>query len=415
MRHDTARPSDAPGDVSVSHESRALTMHWMQAAAVVFWGTLALMVYTQFGYALAVALVGAVRRPRPAPADAATYRPPVTLIVPAYNEQRVIRAKIENALELDYPPGRLEIIVTSDGSSDDTDNIVREFADRGVRLSTSPDRNGKPTVVARAIALAGGEVVCLCDANVMFALDAIRKLVDRLADPMVGAASGDVRLVSEMQGMEQGEGLFYRLERWTQRSETRAGSLIGVDGGMYVIRRHLIPPIPRDTLNEDFTLAMAVLKRGQRVVYEPEAVAHEDGPPTAQQELRRRVRLAAGSVQSILRGDLPPLTRPIEFWQYLSHKFLRWCGPFILLAMLLANVALWQAGWVYRVALVGQIAFYALGLAAHFSLPLRQTRLGGVVYYFVMSHAAMFLGTFQGLLKMQPVTWKKADRRVVAG
>lgn len=387
----------------------------MSIAAVVFWGSLALMVYTQFGYAVLVALVGAVRRPRPAPADAALYRPPVTLIVPAYNEQRVIRAKLENALQLDYPPGQLEIIVTSDGSTDETDGIAREFADRGVRLSTSPDRNGKPTVLARAIALASGEIVCLCDANVMFAKDAITKLVDRLADPQVGAVSGDVQLVSEMQGMEQGEGLFYRLERWTQRSETRAGSLIGVDGGMYAIRRCLIPPIPRDTLNEDFTLAMAVLKRGQRVVYEPQAVAHEDGPPLAQQELRRRVRLAAGSVQSILRGDIPPVTRPIEFWQYLSHKLLRWCGPFILLIMLLANAALWPAGWVYRIALVGQLAFYGLAVAGHFWLGLRQTRLGGIIYYFVMSHAAMLLGTIQGFFNMQPVTWKKADRRVVTG
>lgn len=387
----------------------------MQIAAVVFWGSLALMVYTQFGYALAVAAVGALRRPRPIPTDAAQYRPPVTLIIPAYNEQRVIRAKLENATSLEYPAGKLEIIVTSDGSQDETDNIAREFADRGVRLSTSPDRNGKPTVVARAIALATGDIVCLCDANVMFAPNAIGKLVDRLADPTVGAVSGDVRLISEMQGMEQGEGLFYRLERWTQLSETRAGSLIGVDGGMYAIRRHLIPPIPRDTLNEDFTLAMSVLKRGQRVVYEPDAVAHEDGPPTAEQELRRRVRLAAGSVQSILRGDLPPLTRPIEFWQYLSHKFLRWCGPFFLLAMLIANICLWSAGWVYQVALAGQLLFYAVAVVGQFWLALRQTRLGGIVHYFVMSHAAMFLGTFQGFLRMQPVTWKKADRRVVAG
>lgn len=388
---------------------------WTTIAAAVFWCSLGLLAYTQFGYAFAVALAAALRRPRPAPANAASYRPRVTLIVPAYNEQRVIQAKIENALALDYPPGQLEIIVTSDGSQDETDDIVRSFADRGVRLSTSPDRNGKPTVVARAIALATGDIVCLCDANVMFARDAVWKLVERLADPQVGAVSGDVRLISEMQGMEQGEGLFYRLERWTQLSETRAGSLIGVDGGMYAVRRELIPPIPRDTLNEDFTLAMAVLKRGQRVVYEPNAIAHEDGPPTARQELRRRVRLAAGSVQSILRGDLPPLSRPIEFWQYFSHKFLRWCGPLFLLAMLISNAALWRAGALYQALLVGQLLFYGIAVAAQFVLPLRQTRLGGVLHYFVMSHAAMLLGTIQGFFNMQPVTWKKADRRVVAG
>lgn len=380
-------------------------------AAWVFWLAAGVFVYALVGYAGLMWLVGRLsRRKGEEESWDDSDRPTVTLIVPAHNEEAVLERKIENALALDYPREKLEIVIASDGSTDRTVAIGRSYENQGVQVLEFERRLGKTAVLNDASEAATSEVLCLCDANVMFRHDALGRLVARLQNPRVGAVSGDVRLASEESSFGQGESAYYSLERTVQTGESIVGSMMGVDGGMYVIRKDLFEPLPSDTIVDDFVYAMRVIRRGRRVVLEPSAIATENGTPEATQEFARRVRLSAGAVQALKRGDFPPVTRPVEFWQFVSHKLLRWLGPVWLVVLLVSNALLWNAGVFYRVMLGTQAAFYGLALAATFSLPLRRTRIGGIVFYFVMSHVAMAVGLVKGLFNRQRVTWNRTER-----
>jgi cellulose synthase/poly-beta-1,6-N-acetylglucosamine synthase-like glycosyltransferase len=365
-----------------------------------------LLLYTLFVYAIVLNCIGIVCR-KPCETTSQTT---TTLIVPAHNEEIVLQAKLENAVSLNATPGGLDIIVASDGSSDRTVEIARAFEDQGVRVLEYKERRGKASVVNNAVEQATGDVVCLCDANVMFEPDALDKLVARLGDPNVGAVTGDVRIASHESNFGQGESSYYSLERPLQIAESRVGSLMGVDGGMYVLRKKLFQPLPADTILDDFVISMQVIKQGHRVVYEPSAVAYENGTPTARQEWRRRVRVAAGAMQSMLRREWPPITRPVELWQYISHKALRWMMPWLLLTLLVSNVLLAPTHWFYQWTLAGQGVVYLSAIAGLVSLRFRLTRVGGITFYFVMSNVAMAVGLLKGIVNRQPVMWQQADR-----
>jgi cellulose synthase/poly-beta-1,6-N-acetylglucosamine synthase-like glycosyltransferase len=373
----------------------------------VFWVTAAIWAYAHFGYALLMAAWGRRRRD---PVTENGELPCVTLIIPAHNEETVLQEKLENVLRIDYPRDRLEILVASDGSVDRTLEIARGFESHGVTLLDMNPRRGKASALNDAVKTARHDVLCLCDANVMFRPDALKILVSRLDDPQVGAVSGEVHLASHESNFEHGEGLYYQLERRIQEAESSRGSLMGVDGGMYVLRRPLFRPLPPDTILDDFVISMRVIQQRHRVVYEPDACATENGTPLAMQEYRRRVRVSAGAVQSLKRGEYPPLSRPIECWQFVSHKLLRWLGPVWLIVLLVSNAALLRGGLLYQALFAAQIAVYAIAAVAALSLTVRTTRIGGIVFYFVMSQVAITWGLIKGLLNRQKVTWNKADR-----
>jgi cellulose synthase/poly-beta-1,6-N-acetylglucosamine synthase-like glycosyltransferase len=380
----------------------------IQIARTLFWTAFGLTAYTHVLYPLLMALWAPKKQ---AASSSTTDWPPVTLVIPAYNEQSVLEAKLQNALALDYPRDRLEIIVASDGSSDGTLEIARRFEGSGVQLFPFTERRGKASVVNDAVRAATGEVICLCDANVMFHPDALTRLVSRLADPNVGAASGNVRLASHESNFGAGESLYYRIDRAIQVGESHLGSMLGVDGGMYVLRKSLFRPLPPDTILDDFVTTIHVIQQGRRVAYEPAAIADENGTPSARQEFNRRVRISAGAVQSLKRRQWPPLSRPVELWQYVSHKLLRWAGPAVLFVLFVANLCLWNSGTFYQLALLAQFAVGLLAVIAWRSVKFRETPWGGIPFYFVMSHVAMALGTVLGIFNRQRVTWNKTPRK----
>ncbi|MGC1275476.1 MAG: glycosyltransferase, partial [Planctomycetaceae bacterium] len=275
-------------------------------------------------------------------------------------------------------------------------------------------RGGKAAALNAAVAEATGDVVCLCDANVMFRPDALGRLVEWFAVPDVGAVTGDVRLASHESDFGSGETLFYEVERQIQRGESRFGSVIGVDGGMYVVRRELFHPIAPDTLLDDFTLSISIIRQGFRIAYEPAAIATENGTPSSAAEFRRRVRVAAGSVQSLKRSVWPPLSRPVEFGQYLSHKLMRWLGPYVVLTLFIASLVLAGRGTLYEIALVAQAITGAIAAAAAISFRFRRTTLGGVPFYFVLSNLAMMVGHAKGLFDRQSVAWDRTERSAIS-
>ncbi|MCO6457045.1 MAG: glycosyltransferase family 2 protein [Pirellulaceae bacterium] len=381
----------------------------------IFWVSAAVLIYTHVVYPAGMMLVWiGRRRPECATASPQERCPRVTLVIPVHNEEQVLARKLHNTAELDYPRNRLEVLVANDGSGDRTAEIARSYSARGIRLLDFPQRRGKASVMNDAVAAARGELICFSDANVDLRPDALSRLVARLAEPSVGAVSGDVQLQSHQTSFGQGERAYYRIERAMQAGESLCGSMIGVDGGLYVVRRQLCQPLPPDTILDDFVVSLNVIAQGFRVVYVPEAIATEDATLLASDEFHRRVRVQAGAIQTLKRAQWPPLWRPVELWQYVSHKLLRWLGPVWLVGLLWGNVCLQDAGWGYPLFLVGQVGLWLLAAVATCWPGFRQTWLGGVLFYFALSHLAMSVGALKGLVNAQRVTWRRAARQVPA-
>ena len=266
----------------------------------------------------------------------------------------------------------------------------------------------------RTIPEARGEIVVLCDANVMFEPRAIDRLVAHFADRRVGAATGDVQIRSEDAPFGEGEGLYYKYERFLQRCESDLGSTVTVNGGMYAIRKALFHPLPADTILDDFVIGMKVALGGHRVVYDPSAMASENATVDVRQEFRRKVRIVAGAFRELLRGGLLPGPRQWQLlWSFLSHKLLRWLVPWFLLAILLCSaIRAGREGPTFATAmlLVPQIAFYACALIGATRPNARWPAIIGVPFYFCMVNAAAWVGSLRGCLGVERVTWKKADR-----
>jgi len=396
----------------------------MDVATTVFaaltWAALGVLVYAYVVYPLVLAVAARWWGRAVAAAD---IEPTVTLVIPAHNEATVIEAKIRNALSLDYPAEKLQICVVSDGSTDGTDAIAKRFVPAVEFLRVSP-RGGKPAAVNRAAAQARGEILLLCDANTMFATDAVRRLVRPFADTSVGAVSGDVRLASETVSYGRGERLFWRMERRMQAWESALGSSVGVDGGMYAVRRSLYVANRADTLIDDFVIAMNVAKAGRRVLLDTSAWATEDAVADPGQEFRRRARTAAGGFQTLFEGRGRPGLRQPGLWAaYVSHKVLRWLGPAWLAvawsgaagAAGLGRAADWPTWPLYAGLAAAQTVMYALAALGYALRHRRLPRLICLPYYFCLANAAAAVGFVKWLRKRQPVTWAKADRSVARG
>jgi cellulose synthase/poly-beta-1,6-N-acetylglucosamine synthase-like glycosyltransferase len=333
--------------------------------------------------------------------------PPLTLIVCALNEERVIRAKLENCLALDYPPDKLTVVVIDDGSTDGTAAAVRAYEPRGIRLVSQPARRGKAANLNEAAPAAATPIVAFSDANVMYRADALRRLMGAFRDPCVGGATGRVVLAGSAEEFRAAEEQYYSLEWTIHAASTHIWSMAGCDGAMYALRRELFRPVPEDTLIEDFVHALAVVRQGWRMVFVPEAAGWEQGPQSLSEEWRRKVRIAAGAAQCLLRGNGWPVGAPWRFWPvWISHKLLRWLAPFTGLAAILTTAAaparpLSQ----FTLAAAAALLLAALGRAAGGRHP-----VFNAPFYLLFGLAAGFTGMLKGAAGRQTVRWNKANR-----
>ena len=303
--------------------------------------SLVVLAYVYAGYPLLLRLLVRLRGARPI--RRADVTPSLSLLISAYNEAAVIRAKIENALALDYPREALEIVVVSDASSDGTDAIVAEYRNRGVMLRRQPERRGKTAGLNRTVPQLAGELVVFSDANAIYEPDALKKLARNFADPDVGCVTGEARyLPGAARAADVGERVYWGYEMQVKRLETALGSMVGGDGAIYAIRRSLWRTLPEDAIN-DFLNPLQIVAAGWRNVYEPEAVCYEETAGGVSTEYRRRVRIVSRSWRAVFqeRTVLNPFVTGLFAWSVVSHKMLRWLAP------LFGATAIVTAGYLY--------------------------------------------------------------------
>lgn len=376
---------------------------------VIFWVSLATVFFVYAGYPLTLVLLRSVRA-RPTSFNDEML-PSVSLVIAAYNEEKVIQEKIENSLALAYPKNRLQIVVVSDGSTDKTNEIIQSFSEQGVLFYTMKPRGGKTGALNSAIPRSNGEILVLSDANAMYQPDAIRKLVRHFSDPTVGAVSGDVRLFDAADSYAESEGFYYKYERWIQELESQIGSIIGADGAMYAVRRNAFQAPPNAIILDDFVISMNVARQGFRVVYDSEAVAFEDGTSSASEEFRRKIRIVAGGIQALRLGlGVPSFQQPLLLYCYVFHKLLRWCLPIFLIACFIFSGLLLSEP-LYQAAFIAQVICYliAIGYSLGF-LNFSRAKWVSIPFYFCLVNGAALLGIWRGLLGSQAVTWKRTLR-----
>jgi len=374
--------------------------------AIVFWVAVAMIVYPYLIYPAVVAIAGRIR---PRPVRRAPFTPPVTVLIPAYNEVDVIGETIANKLAQDYPAQLLQIIVVSDGSSDGTDDVVKSFADRGVRLMVRGPRQGKAAALNAAVKEATGDIVVFSDANSQFAPDAISRMVENFADPDVGYVTGKLSFVAR-PGSASGGGnnAYMKYEQAVRSVETRAGSIIGVNGGVDAIRRALYVDIPTQLIT-DFILPLHVISTRHRVVYDARVRASEAANKEMDSEFRMRVRVALRALQGLvyMRRLLNPLRHPAAAFSLVSHKLLRY-GAFVFMPVaLVANAICAAESPLYGSLFVAQGLLYLLGvLGLRKDLPGQLRPLTIVPTYFMMTNAAFAVAVVKFLRGQSMATWQ---------
>ena len=369
---------------------------------------LGVIVWVYVGYPIVLGLVAQVRRK---PVARGHFTPDVTLVIAAYNEERDIRRKLEESVAADYPADRLEIIVASDGSTDRTDDIVREFAPR-VRLLRVEGRGGKTIAQNHAVAQARGEIIVFSDVTTVYGPATIREMVANFADPTVGCVGGDLQYENDREYTSaEGRALFWGYERQLRLWETQVHSIIGVAGCSYAMRKSLYVPLDR-TVISDFVQPGGVTARGYRTVLEPRAVVIE---PVESRELGDELRRRARIITRGLRGAfaMPELLNPFRhpwlatlLW---SHRVLRWLAPVFLLLLLAASVPLAWHGPFFRLVLWVQLAVYGSAALA-FALERLRVRLPGafIPLYFCVVNLAPLLALAWLARGEKKVVWETA-------
>ena len=359
-------------------------------------------------------VIGLARlRPRRELAAGGDYFPLVSLVIAAYNEEKVIAEKLRNTLAIDYPADRLETIVVSDGSTDKTPEIAGQFASQGVVSMHQPGRRGKTAALNRAVERARGELIVFSDANNEFSPNALRELVKHFKDPAIGGACG-VKRIKPAAGRDstKGDGMYWKYESAIKMAEGSVQSITNADGEIFAMRRSLYQAVDEKIINDDAQITIDIVQQGYRIVYEPGARSSEYASISFRDDFYVKVRMIAGGFQTIRenwRILFPP--RSWFAFTFLSHKVLRWMIPELLIAIAVASLLLADQP-VYRALLIVQLLFYSMALYAfrivrHGAIP--PTFLY-VPFYFCMMNLAALYGLHRFLSGWQTHHWRKAQR-----
>lgn len=386
---------------------------------VVFWICIFLVVYTFVGYGFL--LYGLVKIKRcfkpPFSFNKEHTLPTVSLLIAAYNEESIIEEKIKNSLALDYPKDKLQLIFITDGSSDKTPEIIKQYKE--VLLLHENIRAGKMAAIKRAIPFLTGEITVFTDANTFLNKEAITELVKHYQNPKVGAVAGEKRILVEEKAdaSSAGEGFYWKYESALKKWDYELYSNVGAAGELFSIRTALYQPVETDTIIDDHMIAMRIAEKGYIIAYEPKAYAMETASADVKEELKRKVRIAAGGIQSIIRlkKAANPFRNPVLTFQYISHRVLRWTIiPFLLIVIFFLNawIAIQTGSLFYQLLFAMQALFYLLALAG-FYFENKHIRIKPlfIPYYFCVMNYAVLAGIRRYSRKQQSAAWEKSKRK----
>lgn len=343
------------------------------------------------------------------------YVPEVTLLIAAYNEADFIEKKIENCLQLQYPKEKLQILFVTDGSDDGTPELIRKH--EGIQLLHEPARLGKISAVNRAMQYVKTPIVIFCDANTLLNPDALLKMARHFSNSKVGCVAGEKKVMTEEKdnASAAGEGFYWKYESFLKKLDSSFHTVVGAAGELFAMRTDLFKPTEKNAIIEDFVISLRIAGQGYKVVYEPEAYAMETSSANVKEELKRKIRICAGGIQSIVW--LAYLLNPFKYgwltFQYVSHRVLRWSiVPLFMLLLIPLNVILakWVCG-VYALTLVCQLLFYTAALLGWF-LEHQKIKVKAlfIPYYFFIMNYAVFLGFWRYIKGRQSVIWERAKR-----
>lgn len=377
-----------------------------QAEQIVFWLSLGVLAYVYVGYPLVVYLVSVVF---PRSVKRAEIEPSVTVLITAYNEEDAIAAKIENTLALEYPADKLEILVASDGSTDATDDIVREFESRGVRLFRQEGRVGKTETQNNAVARASGEIILFSDATTEYEPDVLRKLLPAFADGTVGCVAGRLIYVDQADtNVGKGAQSYWNYETFIKSAESDACSLIGASGCLYAVRKAAYVPMYAEACS-DFLVCTMLYRQGLRSIFEPSAVCFEDTNHRPSDEMKMRVRVISQTYTDLWRNIdmMNPLRSGFYAVELFSHKVLRYAVPVLLLSLFVSNLLTAEWSVFFSVILAVQVVFYLMALVG-WVLERVGVRLTFLVIplYFVLANLASVIAFYKFLRGERFSTWE---------
>jgi cellulose synthase/poly-beta-1,6-N-acetylglucosamine synthase-like glycosyltransferase len=394
----------------------------MFAIQLVFWSLLFIILYAYAGYGILLFFIISIRRMlgiTKVKEEHPGYEPEVTLFVAAYNERDFVDEKVRNSRELEYPSEKLHLVWVTDGSDDGTPDLLKQI--EGIEIYHLPGRSGKIGAMNRGMQFVKTPIVVFCDANTMLGRESIRRIVRLFGDPKVGCVSGEKRIISKDKDAAAGagEGIYWKYESLLKRWDAELYSVVGAAGELFAIRTELYQEVEHDTLLDDFIISLRVAQHGYTIQYDPEAYAIETASANVKEELKRKIRISAGGIQSVIR--LRSLLNIFKYgtlsFQYISHRVLRWTlAPLSLLLLipvgfvLAINEGIFSFGF-YSLLFWSQMLFYCSALVGwYLENKSIKVKVLFVPYYFFIMNLSVFLGLRRFLRGSQTVNWERARR-----
>ncbi len=385
----------------------------------IFWISIFLIAYTFIGYGFFLFALVSVKRIFKKPFTFKTDQPlpTVSVLIAAYNEEDIILEKLANTLDLNYPKNKIQVIFITDGSTDSTAEKLAKHPE--ITLLHQEKRAGKMAAIERAIPFITGEITVFTDANTFLNKNAILELVKHYQNPKVGAVAGEKRIIigDTADASSAGEGFYWKYESKLKKWDYELYSNVGAAGELFSIRTALYHPVEADTIIDDHMIAMRIAEKGYLIGYEPKAYAIETASVNIKEELKRKIRIAAGGIQSVLRlkKAANPFLNPVFTFQYISHRVLRWTiTPFLLILVFILNAVIVATTnlVLYRVIFALQIMFYVLSLVGlYFERKDIRIKALFIPYYFCIMNYAVLAGLRKYFNKQQSAAWEKSLRK----
>ena len=389
----------------------------MNILEIIFWILIGIIFYTYLGYGIVLFLMIKIKRFFNRKETVQLNEkdlPEVTLLIAAYNEQDYVKAKVENTLQLNYPAKKLHQIWVTDGSTDKTPDLLAAYPE--IDVLHKPERNGKIAAMNRGIKYVKTPIVIFSDANTLLGKESIIKIAGMFSNLNTGCVSGEKRIMNDDKeaASAAGEGIYWKYESKLKKWDAELNSAVGAAGELFAIRTELFNEVEPDTLLDDFIISLRVAMKGYKIDYDPEAYAIETASANVKEELKRKIRIAAGGIQSVVR--LYPLLNIFKYgilsFQYISHRVLRWTiTPVALLLVLLINIFLIPISNFYIVIIAMQLLFYFSAFTGWILENKRlKVKIFFIPYYFFIMNYAVFMGFGRYIYKTQSVNWERAKR-----